>query len=77
MDQICTGNPEQLWAYDEPTPEGNRHVVMSEKQIFRAYYPYWRKMMRKVGKRGSMYNCIDDWIIVNWAYLDEWNNNGP
>lgn len=66
---ICTGNPNQLWEYDEYTPEGNVNIEMSEKQILDSYKEWWSEQMIKVGKANliSDENCIDDWIVVNWA----------
>lgn len=72
--QICTGNPNQLWAYDEPARDGsNRHVVMSEAEILETYKVYWIEQMTKINKQSLITdeNCIDDWIIVNWAYKVE------
>jgi hypothetical protein len=43
--------------------------IYSEKQILASYFPYWTEMMVKAGK-GDFVNdkdCIDDWIVVNWA----------
>lgn len=71
MENICTGNPNQLWAYDEPDINGeNRHVIKSEKEIFEEYSEYWSRKMIQMGKKDliSEPDCIDDWIILNWAY---------
>ncbi len=78
MNQICTGNPDQLWEYDEPNEDGSdRHVVKSEKEILREYGDYWYSRMKEISKEDliSEVNCIDDWIIVNWASkvnMEEW-----
>lgn len=70
MNQICTGNPDQRWEYDEPNEDGtNNHVIMSEREIFDVYFSRWAEMMMNIGKQelSTRENCIDEWIIVNWA----------
>lgn len=62
------------WSYNEPTADGGNHIVtMSETEIIESYFPYWDAAMRK--KFGDDYQrtygvqeCIDDWIVVNWAW---------
>lgn len=43
--------------------------IVSEKEIEESYFPYWKSKMLKVGKEDliSFENCLEDWIIVNWA----------
>jgi len=54
--------------------------TMSEQEIRETYYPYWYDLMcKKFGKEhvDKTYNfedCLEDWIIVNWAW--EVNDNG-
>ena len=75
MSIFCTGNPEQLWEYNEPILSdegeviGDKHVTASEKEILEQYKPFWESEMKRVGKEDliSDENCIDDWIILNWA----------
>jgi hypothetical protein len=49
--------------------------VMSEKEILELYYDHWYDaMVSKFGKEvvDKDYckdDCIDDWVIVNWAWL--------
>lgn len=45
---------------------------MSEAQILRDYYPWWKSQMEKRGKQDliSEESCIEDWIVVNWAEAD-------
>lgn len=49
-------------------------VTVSEEEIRRDYYPYWyEKMCTKFGKTAvdqtySFEDCLDDWIVVNWAW---------
>lgn len=48
--------------------------TMSEQEIRETYYPYWYDLMcKKFGKEhvDKTYNfedCLEDWIIVNWAW---------
>jgi hypothetical protein len=51
---------------------------MSEQEIRETYYPFWyEKMCRKFGKEVvdaeyTFEHCLEDWIVVNWA----WEDNG-
>ena len=53
----------------------NNDVVetLSEDEIIEEYYPYWSgKMIEKFGqeefdKSWTKADCIDDWVVVNWA----------
>ena len=48
--------------------------VMSEDEILHEYWPHWyQKMCSKFGKdhvdkNYSFHDCLDDWIVVNWAW---------
>jgi hypothetical protein len=48
--------------------------VMSEKEILELHYDHWYDAMcSKFGKEAVDENyckddCIDDWVIVNWAW---------
>ena len=44
-------------------------VTVSGYWIELMYYPYWKEAMEKVGKSDliSLANCIDDWVVCNWA----------
>lgn len=48
--------------------------TVSEEDIRRDYYPWWyRQMCKKFGteevdKLYSFQDCLDQWIIVNWAW---------
>jgi hypothetical protein len=48
--------------------------TVSEEYIRKTYYPYWHgKMCEKYGKDHvdntySFEDCLDDWIVVNWAW---------
>ena len=47
--------------------------ILSEKDIFVQYFPYWYgKMCEKFGaeyvnEKYSWKDCLEDWIVVNWA----------
>ncbi len=53
-------------------------LKMSEQEIRETYYPFWyEKMCRKFGKEVvdaeyTFEHCLEDWIVVNWA----WEDNG-
>lgn len=46
----------------------------SEEDIRKDYWPYWyNQMCKKFGKEYvdanyTIQDCIDDWVIVNWAW---------
>lgn len=48
-------------------PDGD--IVLTEEEIIRDYFPYWKNEMVKVGKENeiSHKNCLEDFIVVNWA----------
>jgi hypothetical protein len=64
--------PERRWSYVEPTDDGVTpvEVTMTEKEILDIYWEYWSVKMREVGKEDQISEkaCVDDWIVVNWAY---------
>jgi hypothetical protein len=45
--------------------------IFSEDRIIKEYWPYWKgKMDEKFGEgyaETTHANCIDDWIVGNWA----------
>ena len=49
-------------------------IVKSEDDIRKEYWPYWYERMCKkfgqknVDKKFSFQDCLDDWVIVNWAW---------
>ena len=73
--QICTGNPKQVWVYDDPSPEGNVHTEITEEEILDRYYPYWYSLMSNGGRAKqellTSENCIDDYLIMHWACKKE------
>jgi len=71
----------KYYSYNEYDPEspmadekGGYVVTKSEAEILREYWPYWYdRMCKKFGQeevdaKFSKQDCIDDWIIVNWAW---------
>ena len=65
----------RYFSYDEPDEDFNNIVVTkSEEEIRKEYYPFWyEKMCKKFGKEVvdrdySFEDCLDDWIVVNWAW---------
>jgi hypothetical protein len=64
------------YAPDDPRADkdGGYIVVMSEDDLRREYWPYWyKKMCEKyeqsyVDTHYSFADCIDDWMVVNWAW---------
>jgi hypothetical protein len=44
-------------------------LVYTRDEILKDYFEYWSAKMRLVGKDEliSEQNCIEDWIIVNYA----------
>lgn len=68
----------RYFTYCEPDSNGNTiHVTLSEDEIINHYYPHWSsKMIEKYGqeefeKNWSVRDCIDDWIVVHWAWENE------
>ena len=61
-----------------PTEDGYIRTL-SEKDIIKEYWDYWQeRMIAKFGKEHfeanySEKDCIDDWVVVNWAW--ETNEN--
>jgi hypothetical protein len=64
--------------YDPGSPladeTGGYIVTKSEKEIRSEYWPYWYKRMCdkfskfEVDRKFTFEDCLDDWIIVNWAW---------
>lgn len=50
------------------------YVTMSEQDIWKEYYPYWYEKMcdmyeqAYVDENYSFEDCLEDWIIVHWAW---------
>jgi hypothetical protein len=60
--------------YIEDPSKDNFVVTLSEEDIRKSYYPHWYdKMCKMFGKdyvdeKYSFEDCLDDWIVVNWAW---------
>ncbi len=52
------------------------YVTMTEREILRQYYEYWRAGMVRIGKLDDITpeNCIQDWVVVHWAWKGEAND---
>lgn len=42
----------------------------TRREILASYFPYWSAEMQRIGKAAQISEqaCVDDWIVVNWAY---------
>lgn len=67
----------RYYSYDQPVDPGflkNEVVTVSENEILDMYYDFWYdEMCKKYGKEKVDANftykdCIDDWVVVNWAW---------
>ena len=60
------------YCYNEYNPDPNADTVVckTREEILLEYYPYWSERMKKNGKADMISEdlCIDDWIVVNWAW---------
>lgn len=52
--------------HDEP-------LEITEEEILETYYPWWSNKLRTMGRDHliSKEGCIDDWVVVNWAWRKE------
>lgn len=70
----------RYFCYNEPIfDEQGKHkddevIVMSEDEIRKDYWDYWYEQMcerygkEHVDKNYNWNDCLDDWVIVNWAW---------
>lgn len=71
----------RYFSYNEYDPDhplanetGGYVVTMSESEIRKTYWPYWyERMCKKFGKtevdaKFTFEDCLDDWVITNWAW---------
>lgn len=65
----------RYWSYNEMTEDGfgNEVITLSEDEIIQQFFPYWdKKMIEKFGpdyqQNWSIQDCIDDWVVINWAW---------
>ena len=74
----------KYYCYSDPSPPGSLYdgtiVTISEKEILDNYWNYWKSKMDE--KFGEGYyetipeKCIEDWVIINWAWDSPWNTEG-
>lgn len=61
----------RYWQYTYPTDGHYNYGVAnySDEDIIKEYWDYWCNRMIEVGKAHliTRENCIDDWIVTNWA----------
>jgi hypothetical protein len=59
---------------------GEGVVTVSEDDIRKYYWPYWyNRMCEKYGQKYvddiySFKECLDDWMVINWAWEVESDN---
>jgi hypothetical protein len=71
----------KYWSYNEYDPDspladasGGYVVTLSEEEILKRYWDYWYgRMCEKFGAEHvnanySVQDCLDDWVIGNWAW---------
>lgn len=70
----------RFFCYNEPTFDEsgqflrNDVIVVSEEEIRKEYYPYWKAQVEKkygveeAKRRFCFDDCLDDWIAVNMAW---------
>lgn len=73
---------EKLWVFVEPLDNSSDplYVFMSESDIIKQYFPYWERRMREANKPDNLItheNCIQDWVVVNFAWQLTEDNLGP
>lgn len=64
--------------YDPDSPLADEYggyvVTLSEEEIRNQYWPFWySRMCDRMGKERvdstySFQDCLDDWVVVNWAW---------
>ena len=64
----------RYYSYNEYDPAGPIVVTKSEEEIVKEYHSFWYgEMCDKFGKDHvdatyAVEDCIQDWIIVHWAW---------
>jgi hypothetical protein len=65
----------RYWSIGYPDEDGNDVVeTLSEDEVLEQYWAHWYgKMCQKFGKEHvdtnyTKQDCIDDWVIVHWAW---------
>ena len=59
----------RTWRYQDPSGD----YRITDAEILAQYFPYWSAQMTKAGKADQISDeyCIDDFVVVHWAWLDE------
>jgi len=42
-------------------------VVLTEDEILDCFWHYYQKVMENLGREATKQQCIDDFLVVNWA----------
>jgi hypothetical protein len=65
----------RYYSYNEMDDNGENLVItLSEEDVRKQYWPYWYgRMCERFGKdvvdeKYAFEDCLDDWIVVNWAW---------
>jgi hypothetical protein len=60
----------RYFRYNEQGDPENVVVTISEEQILREYFPWWKRQLERSGKTHliSEENCLEDWQATNWAW---------
>ena len=60
------------WRYDYPNEDGGvTTVTKTEEEILDEFWDDWCRLMYAAGKDPEVCtfrDCINDWIVSNWAY---------
>lgn len=60
----------EIYLYNEQDEEFP--VEVSREQIIKEFWPFWEKrMIKEFGEGHELItedNCIDDWVVVHWAW---------
>lgn len=58
------------WTCVEPGENGPEYHTWSEMEILNMYFESWSNRMRNLDREHliSRDACIDDWVIINWAW---------
>jgi hypothetical protein len=67
----------KYYTYIECDELGDHEITLSEEEIINSYFELWSNKMKKIGKADqiSHENCIDDWVVMHWAWDKEGFNN--
>jgi hypothetical protein len=73
-------DPAKIWLYPNYDMDDDVVLSITEKGIIDQYYTYWsQKMIKKFGEAHfeehySFSDCVDDWIVSNWAWSKEFQD---